>query len=141
MIAIAIIGIISSIAIPSYQDYVEKARVAIAGTDIANISVKIQAYWDDEHAYPANLADVGEAGHLDPWEHSYQYLNLYNKKGKGGNRKDRKLNPLNSDFDLYSMGKDGQSKTQITMVSLLTLHQNTKPSLLASHENHWYFFK
>ncbi len=42
------------------------------------------------------------------------YLNLFNKQGKGGNRKDKKLNPLNSDFDLYSMGKDGVSKTQIT---------------------------
>lgn len=29
-------------------------------------------------------------------------------------RKDRKLNPLNSDFDLYSLGKDGLSKPQLT---------------------------
>lgn len=35
-------------------------------------------------------------------------------KGKGKARKDRKLNPLNSDFDLYSLGKDGASKTQLT---------------------------
>ena len=29
-------------------------------------------------------------------------------------RKDHKLNPINSDFDLYSMGKNGVSKTQIS---------------------------
>ena len=114
MIVIAIIGVIASIALPSYQDYTEKARVTLAVADIASIAIKAEAYWNDERAYPASLADIGEAGKLDPWENPYQYLNLYNKKGKGGNRKDKKLNPLNSDFDLYSMGKDGASKTQIT---------------------------
>lgn len=114
MIVIAIIGVLASIAIPAYDDYTEKARVAQAVSDIASISVRVEAYWNDARAYPENLADVGAAGMLDPWENPYQYLNLYNKEGKGGNRKDRKLNPLNSDFDLYSMGKDGQSKTQIS---------------------------
>ena len=114
MITLAIIVVLASIALPAYKDYVEKARVAQAVSDIASIAAKAEAYWNDERAYPANLADIGAAGMLDPWENPYQYLNLYNKKGKGGNRKDRKLNPLNSDFDLYSMGKDGQSKTQIT---------------------------
>jgi general secretion pathway protein G len=39
-------------------------------------------------------------------------------KGKGGEkqkaRKDRFLVPINSDFDLYSMGKDGDSKAPFT---------------------------
>jgi len=48
---------------------------------------------------------------LSPWDNQYQYLKLFGEEGNGGNRKDRKLNPLNSDFDLYSMGKNGQSKT------------------------------
>ena len=99
---------------PAYQDYVEKARATQAIEDIASISVKAGAFFQDARAYPATLANIGEGGKLDPWGNPYQYLNLYNKKGKGGNRKDKKLNPLNSDFDLYSMGKDGQSKTQIT---------------------------
>ena len=34
--------------------------------------------------------------------------------GKGGARKDHALNPLNTDYDLYSSGADGQSKPQIT---------------------------
>lgn len=114
LIVIAIIGILASIALPAYQDYTEKARITIAVADMSAIAVKAEAYWNDEGAYPPSLADIDEAGKLDPWENPYQYLNLFNKKGKGGNRKDRKLNPLNSDFDLYSMGKDGQSKTQIS---------------------------
>lgn len=115
LIAIAIIGILASIALPAYQDYTEKARIAIAVQDIATIAVKAEAYWNDERAYPADLAAIGEGGKLDPWKSPYQYLNLYNKKGKGGNRKDKKLNPLNSDFDLYSMGKDGATHTQISI--------------------------
>ena len=31
-------------------------------------------------------------------------------KGNGKARKDKKLAPLNSDYDLYSLGKDGDSK-------------------------------
>jgi general secretion pathway protein G len=29
-------------------------------------------------------------------------------------RRDKNLNPLNRDFDLYSVGKDGQTQTQLT---------------------------
>ena len=32
----------------------------------------------------------------------------------GQKRKDKSLHPLNSDYDLYSMGPDGQSQTAIT---------------------------
>ncbi|MFW5431209.1 MAG: prepilin-type N-terminal cleavage/methylation domain-containing protein [Methylophilaceae bacterium] len=115
IIVIAIIGILATIVIPAYQDYTEKARITLAVADIGAIASKAEAYWNDERVYPDNLADIGEAGRLDPWDNPYQYLNLFDKKGKGGNRKDKKLNPLNSDFDLYSMGKDGSSHTQISI--------------------------
>lgn len=114
MIVVAIIGILASIALPAYQDYTEKAKINQAISDIAAIAVKAEAYWNDARAYPANLADIGAAGMRAPWGNAYQYTNLYNKKGKGGNRKDRNLNPLNSDFDLFSMGKNGTFKTQIS---------------------------
>lgn len=114
MIVVAIIGVLASIAIPAYQDYTEKAKVNQAIEDIAAIAVKAEAYWNDTRSYPNNLADIDAAGMTDPWGNAYQYTNLYDKKGKGGNRKDKKLNPLNSDFDLFSMGKNGTFKTQIS---------------------------
>ena len=47
---------------------------------------------------------------MDPWGNQYQYLNIRAAgPGKGPFRKDGKLNPLNSDFDLFSVGKDGDS--------------------------------
>jgi len=51
---------------------------------------------------------------LDPWGNPYQYLNFDTVKGVGSVRKDRFLVPLNTDYDLYSMGKDGKSQTPLT---------------------------
>jgi general secretion pathway protein G len=114
LIAIAIVAVLASVALPAYKDYVEKTRVGVAITDISSISIRLKFYFTEEGNYPNSLADINEDAKLDPWGNPYQYLNLYDKKGKGGNRKDKKLNPLNSDFDLFSMGKDGAFKTQIT---------------------------
>jgi general secretion pathway protein G len=41
------------------------------------------------------------------------YLNLQGPN-KGLARKNKNLTPLNSDFDLYSMGKDGDSSAPLT---------------------------
>jgi general secretion pathway protein G len=58
---------------------------------------------------PNSLAEVGYGNHRDPWGNPYQYLNLATLKGNGKARKNQFLVPLNSDYDLYSMGKDGDS--------------------------------
>ena len=50
----------------------------------------------------------------DPWGNNYQYLNIETTTGLGKMRKDRFLVPLNTDFDLYSMGKDGDSQSPLT---------------------------
>ena len=67
--------------------------------------------------YPQSLADVdGEdfSQVLDPWGNPYQYLNIA-QGGPGGKvRKDKFLVPLNTDFDLYSMGRDGESLAPLT---------------------------
>jgi len=41
-------------------------------------------------------------------------LNITTTNGKGKVRKDHNLVPLNSDYDLYSMGKDGKSVSPLT---------------------------
>ena len=48
-----------------------------------------------------------------PWGNPYQYTNFDNVP-KGECRKDRNLVPLNKDYDLWNMGKDGKSKPPIT---------------------------
>jgi len=56
-------------------------------------------------------------GLLDPWGNPYQYLNLSDptiKDIKGKARKDRNLVPINSDYDLYSTGKEWMSASPLT---------------------------
>ena len=114
MLAVAIMAIVAMLAYPSYADYRERAKVAQAVLDIKDMDTRLQHYRQDNDAYPATLTAIGMAGKLDPWGNPYQYTPLENAKGKGSARKDKNLVPINSDFDLYSMGKDGQSTGPLT---------------------------
>ena len=114
LIVMAIILTISAIAVPSLQAALDDARIARAVADIHTIETDIEAY-EVQHGYlPNSLADIGDDQLVDPWGNPYQYLNFALAKGKGKMRKDRFLVPLNSDYDLYSMGKDGESVPPIT---------------------------
>ncbi len=113
----AIIGILSTIAGPIFSDYVDRVRAAQAIQDISAISKSITAYtMNNGDRLPDSLKAVGMDAMRDPWGNPYQYLNLTDPslKGKGAPRKDRNLVPINSDYDLYSMGKDGASVSPLT---------------------------
>jgi general secretion pathway protein G len=110
LLAIGLVGGLAALAFSNYQAYVERARVYQAVTDIAAIFTGIQLYFQDAREYPASLAIIGAGAQLDPWGRPYEYLNLTTRNGNGGARRDKKLNPLNSDFDLYSRGKDGLTR-------------------------------
>ena len=114
MVVIAILGTITGIAIPAYQGYIEKARIAKAIAEIATIQGEIAAYELVEGKFPDTLTDIGRGNLLDPWENNYQYLNFANIAGVGKMRKDRFMVPLNTDYDLYSMGKDGETAAPLT---------------------------
>lgn len=114
LLVIAMLGVLVALALPMYQNYQERIRQKQAIQDIMVLQVLIQNHRLSGGQYPDSLADVGNAGRLDPWGRPYVYQELASAPGKGKARKDRKLNPLNSDFDLYSLGKNGVSKTQLT---------------------------
>jgi general secretion pathway protein G len=123
IIVLAIVGILASIAAPTYTGYIEKARVQSAIADIKRISLLIERHKSDDGVYPVSLNDVGTGNDLDPWGNTYQYLNneevlMGEKKAKQplkcqGCRWDKFERPLNTDFDLYSVGKNGETKTRI----------------------------
>lgn len=116
VLILAIILIICAIAVPNFLGALENARVAKAVGDINAIEGDVVEYQvlNSSGSLPDSLADIGCDTMIDPWGNPYQYLNHANSKGNGHSRKDRFLVPLNSDYDLYSMGKDGQSVGPIT---------------------------
>jgi general secretion pathway protein G len=114
VLVVAILGILAAIAVPGYQRHMDQVKIVQAKTDIVAIESALERYFADHSAYPDTLAQAGMGGALDPWGNPYQYLNIATTKGKGQVRKDRNLVPLNSDYDLYSMGKDGKSQSPLT---------------------------
>ena len=186
MLAVAIIGTLSSLAIPTYVGFIEKARVARTVAELNGLAMEIRGYAISTEQYPDSLAQIGRSSTwLDPWGNPYQYYriecgtvligrldNLESPVigsagpilpasiflspveahvsfavdegdhqglihltagagdggaggaggggppcgGIGGARKDRFLVPINSDFDLYSMGVDGESVGPLTAI-------------------------
>jgi general secretion pathway protein G len=115
VLVLVILGTVVAIVQPSVRDATERARVARAIQEIQMLQIDIGL--DDP--LPASLAEIGRAGYLDPWGRPYVYLSFeVGGKGKGGPpagaRKDRFLVPINSRYDLCSMGADGASKAPLT---------------------------
>ena len=113
VLVVVIIGALAAISIPNFQRVVDRARTTRAIGDIRALGQDLTDYWIENDAYPNSLADIGRAGFTDPWGNPYEYLPIAGAS-RGQLRKDRFLVPINSDFDLYSMGPDGRSVAPLT---------------------------
>jgi general secretion pathway protein G len=107
VIVLMILGLVIAVALPAYDRYIERARVAETIVAVGEISKGIRKWEMAKGALPDSLGEAGYGTYTDPWGYPYEYLNLRTSKGNGQARKDKKLSPLNSDFDLYSIGRDG----------------------------------
>jgi general secretion pathway protein G len=114
MLAVTVVGVLAAIAMPLYADYRERIKRETAIRDIKILQVLVSDVAISDGALPTSLADIGNSNYKDPWGNSYVYTNLTLPGGRGAARKDHRLNPINTEFDLYSKGKDGVSKTQLT---------------------------
>ena len=110
-----ILGILTSMSLPQLSEAREKAQIARAIGDIRAIGWAVMEEEIVSGAFPSSLAAVGWSNYEDPWGNPYRYLKIKGSSGGlGGMRKDRFLVPINSDFDLYSMGPDGNSAPPLT---------------------------
>jgi general secretion pathway protein G len=117
LLVVAILGILSAIAVPLWNNYIDKARNTAAMADIRAIESEIVKFQAERGRPPNTLAEAGLTTRKDPWGNPYDYLRiegLSKKDVEGKWRKDRFLVPINSDFDLYSKGKNGRSSQPIT---------------------------
>ena len=115
VLVVAILGLLAAIAIPMYRGYRERLAAKQAITDIRMLEGAIERSRAEYGHLPNTLLGVVEPVPLDPWGNPYQYLNLQaGLPGTAGKRrKDKNLNPINSDYDLYSKGPDGESSPQL----------------------------
>ncbi|MDZ4153968.1 type IV pilin protein [Methylicorpusculum sp.] len=51
MIVIGIIGIIASVAMPAYQDYLAKGKITEATSGLSDLRVKLEQYYQDNRSY------------------------------------------------------------------------------------------
>ena len=116
LIAMTVFGALVAIALPSFNSYKEQQKVSMAVADLRVLDNRLKSYKLSNEKLPAALGDLPEPSPTDPWGRSYEYLNIEDAdtKGKANMRKDKNLVPINSDFDLYSRGPDGQSVGPLT---------------------------
>ena len=105
--ALVIIGILMSMTMNKSQAAMRSAKNAQAAVEIMELMTAIDDYELDNDMLPVSLAAIGEGGKTDPWGNVYFYAIITDPSLA---RKDQFLVPVNTTYDLYSMGADGQSK-------------------------------
>jgi len=65
MIVVAIIGILSAIAMPSYQDFVLRGKVTEATTNLADLRIKMEQWFQDNRTYVGGNCTPANAKYFD----------------------------------------------------------------------------
>jgi len=63
MVALAIIGILLSIAVPNYSDYIIRSRIKEATSALAAKRAQMEMYFDNKHSYELPPAKVPKDPH------------------------------------------------------------------------------
>lgn len=101
---VALLGLLATLASPKLRLAVDKAKEVKAISDLKAIAVELA----NMETLPATLDGIGWGGRLDPWERPYVYVPFGAGPGvPAGARTDRFSIPLNTRYDLYSVGRDG----------------------------------
>jgi general secretion pathway protein G len=106
MTVVTVMGTLSLMAMARTKYTIEQARIAKAIGDIRALSSEVLGYQGAGQVLPNSLTDIDRAGLLDPWGQPYVYVNFANG---GTPRTDVFGVPLNTEFDVYSLGPDGAS--------------------------------
>jgi len=111
LIATAILAVGADAIVGGISGQLERMRVVRAKQEIRQIESAIEGYRSRHRELPASLTDLGSAVPLDPWGHSYEYVN-FDTSGTVGQRNYDGL-PINSEYDLYSLGPDGRTDADL----------------------------
>lgn len=108
----AVLAVLAAFAVPAFNGYIDRVRVSRAIGDIGSITLQLYRWQAAMRSFPTTLGEAGIAAN-DPWGRPYQYTRV---EGTPDNqlRKDHNLHPINTDFDLYSMGPAGDTRRPLT---------------------------
>lgn len=122
IVIVGILAILTTIGVGVYSHFIDKAKNTRAIAEIRGLEREILEFWHTNDRLPDTLGELDRAIMLDPWKTPYQYINFdttpdseekrrtLGNQGKGKGKGD----PLNSDYDLFSMGKDRTSAPVLT---------------------------
>jgi general secretion pathway protein G len=91
-----------------------RAKIAQITGDLGTIHLTASRFELRNNRYPLDLAEMGLGDLRDPWGNPYQYLVVFGRQDVGPVRKDHNLKPVNTGYDVYSMGPDGETATPFT---------------------------
>ena len=115
LVTIAVIAIVGTVAVPISSDYLDTTHTAQAISDLGSIEIAIARYQAQNRGeLPTSLDQLRVGEWTDPWGHPYRYKNLEASETLTLARRDRGSNPLNRDYDLYSVGKDGRTAESLS---------------------------
>jgi len=119
LLVVAIMITLAAMGIPAFGDALDVANVAQAIGDIRTLQTELTRFAVVMGQLPESLDELGVSDLVDPWGQPYVYLNFAyaakdqhwggSEEGEGKPRKDRFLVPINTTYDLYSIGEDGET--------------------------------
>ena len=116
MMSVTVVALLLTIGLPTYRAIVKRQYIEQCVRDLVTIAGELEKYRTLHFELPDDLDELAGVPRIDPWGFDYRFLNFQSDlKGiKGKIRKDHNLHPLNSEFDLYSIGPDGASVAPLT---------------------------
>lgn len=118
LIVMAIISILATIGFIKYSAFIDQTKETKAAADVKQIAQLIEDFKEVKGRYPFDLSELEKGEFKDPWGNPYQYVNIAedDKKGKDQQkaRRDRNQKPINTYFDLWSNGADGDYQQQVS---------------------------
>jgi prepilin-type N-terminal cleavage/methylation domain-containing protein len=117
LMVMVIISVLATIGYVQYTAFIEQTKVTKAIAEVKLIGQFIEEFKEVHGSYPQDLSELKKGEFKDPWGNPYHYVYLAedDKKGKEKQkaRRDRNQKPINTYFDLWSNGADGDYQQQV----------------------------
>ena len=110
--ALAVFGVLVAIGGYNFWGLIDVGKTREAILEINELQTLVDDFTMTRGSLPTSLADVGKAGAADPWDNAYVYQPIAGAS-PGTVRRDKNLKPINTSYDLYSIGKDGVSSANL----------------------------